>query len=301
MRKGEWPLVIFTLLVQMAVGLFILLTTFRSVMPASTATYNFDNLHSTVYWIITLLLIIGVFAGAFHLNRPTNARLAMANWKESWLSREVILGLIFGSIVLTLSLGSRMEIRSAFVRNLLPIIGSIVAIALLYAISRIYMLRTVLTWDNIAVPLSFFTTSLLLGSILFSILMAIQGPSLVTSDPQTTTVSKLLEGISTGSLVLIFIQILLSYVMFRGFRAHVRLMDHSLETLWAKYRLFFMSRLGLGLIGIALYVNSMDQFISHIHSEGPWAILLFGPFLLIFLSEASGRILFYASYKSVGI
>jgi anaerobic dimethyl sulfoxide reductase subunit C (anchor subunit) len=301
MRKGEWPLVIFTLLVQMAIGLFFLLTAFRSFIPMSTATNSFDNFYSAGYWIIILLLITGVIAGTFHLGRPKNARLAMANLKKSWLSREMFLGLSFGLFTLTLGLVSWLEIRSPLVWNLLLIGGSIVAIALLYAISRIYMLRTVPTWNSITVTLSFFATSLLLGSILFSIFVAIQGPTLLTTDQQSTVAGKFVDGISTGSLALMFVQIILGYVMFRGFRAQVRPADHSLGNLWAKYRLFFMFRLGFGLIGIALYVNILEQVISHFHSEGPWAALLFGPFFLVFLSEASGRVLFYASYKSAGI
>jgi anaerobic dimethyl sulfoxide reductase subunit C (anchor subunit) len=301
MRKAEWPLLIFTLLVQMAIGLFVLLTTFRFLIAASTDTISFEYFYSAGYSITLLLLILGVFAGTFHLGRPINALLAMANIKKSWLSREMFLGITFGLITLALSLVSWLEIRSFIVWNLLLITGTIMAIALLYAIARIYMLRTVPTWNRITVPLSFFSTSILLGSILFSILVAIQTPSLFTSVQQPTIVSKFMGGISTGSLALMFFQIILGYIIFREFRSQVRPTDHSLGNLWAKYQLFFMFRLGFGLIGIALYMNILEQVINQFHSEGPWATLLLGPFLLVFLSEASGRILFYASYKSAGV
>jgi anaerobic dimethyl sulfoxide reductase subunit C (anchor subunit) len=301
MRKGEWPLVIFTLLVQMAIGLFLLLSIFRSFMPASTVTNIFDNLFPIGYWIILLLLIIGVFAGTFHLGRPINARLAMANMKKSWLSREMFLGLFFGLFTLALSLISWLEIHSTLMWNLLLIMGSIVAIALLYAISRIYMLRTVPTWNTIVIPLSLCSSAFLLGSILFCTIITFLLPSLHLTSDLSQEIEGLLHWIEFGSLGLMFIQVLLSYMMLKGFQSQIHLIDAGIKSTWVKYRLIFMLRLGLGSIGIALYINFMDQFMGSFHSESSLGYLLFVSFLLIFLSEVSGRILFYTSYKRFGI
>ena len=301
MRKAEWPLVIFTLLMQMSLGLFILLVAFWFLAPESMNTYFLDDLSSTAFLIIDALLIIGVLIASSHLDHPINARLAMSNLKKSWLSREMLLGLSFGCIMAILSGLRWLDVRSAFISNLLLITGSALGVALLYAIPRIYMLRTVPTWNSIIVPLSFFSTSLLFGSILLAIIISFLLPSLHSANDLSQEIKGLLLWIEFGSLGLMFVQVLFSYAMLKGFHSQIHPMDISMESTWIKYRLIFMLRLGLGMIGIALYVNFMDQLINNSHSEGSWGYLLFVSFLLIFLSEISGRILFFTSYRSVGI
>jgi anaerobic dimethyl sulfoxide reductase subunit C (anchor subunit) len=301
MRRAEWPLVIFTLMMQMAVGLFLLLVAFQFASPESMNTNLTDDLIFTSFVLIDAILIVGVLAASYHLDHPTNARLAMANLKKSWLSREMFLGLSFGFIMAILSGLAWLDGRFAFLSNLLLIIGSAVGIALLYAIPRIYMLRTVPTWNSIIVPLSFFSTSLLLGSILFGVLFSFLLPSLYNASDLSQAIQGFLLWIEFGALGLTFVQVLFNYMMLKGFHSQTRLMDTRAESTWIKYRLIFMLRLGFGIIGIALYISFMDQLIGIFHSQGSWGFLLLVSFLLIFLSELSGRILFYISYKSAGI
>jgi anaerobic dimethyl sulfoxide reductase subunit C (anchor subunit) len=301
MRGKEWSLVIFTLLVPMAVGLFLMHTTFHFLTNESTTSYVTNDLSSVTFLIVDLLLIMGVVAATFHLGQPINARLAMSNLKKSWLSREMLLGLSFGLVMLLLSLLSWLEIDSPIVSTLLLIIGSVVGIVLLYAISRIYMLRTVPTWNTLVIPLSLLSSTFLLGSILFGDIIAFLLPSLHSASDLSQEIEGLLPWIEYSPLGLMFVQVLLSYILLKGSQTQIHPMDSSSGGLWLKQRLIFMLRLGLGLIGIALNTNFMDQFIGNFHSEGPWAYLLFTSFLLVLLSETFGRILFYASYKSAGI
>jgi anaerobic dimethyl sulfoxide reductase subunit C (anchor subunit) len=300
MRRGEWPLVIFTLMMQMAVGLFILLVSFRFLTPESMNTELLDDLNFTSFVIIDALLIIGVLAASYHIDHPINARLAIANLKKSWLSREMLLGVSFGCIIAILSGMSWLEVHPSSISTFLLITGSVVGIALLYAIPRIYMLRTVPTWNSIIVPLSFFSTSLLLGSILFGNIFSFIFPYHHNASDLSQEIEGFLLWIEFGALGLMFIQVLFSYMMLKGFHSQTHLMDVSGESAWINNRLIFMLRMGFGIIGIALYINFMDQLIGSFHSQGSWGYLLLVSFLLIFLSELSGRILFYTSYKKVG-
>jgi anaerobic dimethyl sulfoxide reductase subunit C (anchor subunit) len=300
MRRSEGPLVIFTLLVQMGVGLFILLALFLLIELEKIRVNPLDDFTSINFLIIDSLLVIAVLAGTFHLGRPFKSRLAMGNLQKSWLSREMLSGFSFGLIMLILSVLSCLRASLPILSILLLILGIGTGITLLYAIARIYMLRTVPTWNSIVVPLSFFSASLLLGSILFSLVVAAlpASPLMVSGLP---AMEKFLRWISSGALGLMFIQILLSYLMLKGFQAHIHPLNNGYRISWTKYRLLFMLRLGLGLIGIALYINFMDLFINQFPIGGPWGYLLFTSFLLVFLSETSGRVLFYACYKSEGI
>jgi DMSO reductase anchor subunit len=251
--------------------------------------------------VIDLLLVLGVLAAFFHLGRPIKARHTMANLKKSWLSREMLLGISFGLTLFALTVFQWLNADFSMLQNVLLLLGIIFGIGLLYGMSRIYMLRTVPTWNNLAIPLSFFSSTFLLGSILIGLVIAFLNSSHPVVSDLSQGMEKPLLWIEIGSLGLTFVQVLLSYVMLKGFHAQIHPMDNSFGISWIKYRLTFMLRLGLGLIGIALYINFMDQIIGNFQSEGPWEYLLLASFFLVLLSECLGRILFYASYKSAGL
>jgi Fe-S-cluster-containing dehydrogenase component len=79
--RSEWPLVVFTLIAALLVGMM------------STPT---ERLPLNVVVFLSLATL-GTGCSTLHLGRPTRAYRAVLNWRRSWLSREVIL---FGSFVM---------------------------------------------------------------------------------------------------------------------------------------------------------------------------------------------------------
>lgn len=87
----ELPLILFTLLTQLAVGLAVLaaLRQWVTVEGPSARTRN--------EWIAILALIgVGVIAAFFHLGKPLGAIRMLANIGTAWLSREILTFGIFG-------------------------------------------------------------------------------------------------------------------------------------------------------------------------------------------------------------
>jgi anaerobic dimethyl sulfoxide reductase subunit C (anchor subunit) len=301
MRGKEWPLVIFTLLVQMAIGLLLVVTVFCFLTTKIIAPNRINELSSIFFLIIDLLLIIGVLIATFHLGQPINARLAMANYKKSWLSREMLLGLAFGFVMLILSMMSWTEIKSSFAPTFLLIIGGVVGITLLYAISRIYMLRTVPVWNHISTPLTFFTTAFLLGTLAFSAVWIWHLPTIVTRDLQPSLVESSFQWIKTSSAVLVGLQLLWAYGSYRKYASRIDSWDGANTREWIKYRIALFFRIALGEIGIAFLFNFMDQELGGFEFTDPRVILLICAFLLILTSEILGRFMFYISNKRFGI
>ena len=85
----EWPLLVFTLLLQGAVGL----TLFLSLTPASGRRQNYasrfsaDSLKLPVF-VVCAMAGLGLLASVFHLGYPLNAFNALRHFSSSWLSRE---------------------------------------------------------------------------------------------------------------------------------------------------------------------------------------------------------------------
>ena len=94
-KSSELPLVIFTVLVQMAVGAFIVLGGF----PISGIDYYEPGLDAPIYFDTAAddwdCFWIGVLASLLHLGRPLVAYRALSNLRTSWLSREILLAGLF--------------------------------------------------------------------------------------------------------------------------------------------------------------------------------------------------------------
>lgn len=91
MEKYEIPLVIFTVLSQMSVGMTLLLT---------WRTLRGDVHGNRIQWLITgLILGAASVAAILHLAHPEHAYNALINLKHAWLSREILGATLYGGTI----------------------------------------------------------------------------------------------------------------------------------------------------------------------------------------------------------
>ncbi|MGY5366871.1 dimethyl sulfoxide reductase anchor subunit family protein [Enterobacter oligotrophicus] len=91
MEKYELPLVIFTVLSQMSVGMTLLLT---------WRTLRGEIQGNRLYWLITgLILGVASVAAILHLAHPEHAYNALINLKHAWLSREILGATLYGGTI----------------------------------------------------------------------------------------------------------------------------------------------------------------------------------------------------------
>ncbi|EAU0334466.1 dimethyl sulfoxide reductase anchor subunit family protein [Salmonella enterica] len=91
MEKYELPLVFFTVLSQMSVGMALVLTwrTLRGEVEGQR-----------FYWLVTgLVLALASIAAILHLAHPDRAYNALINLRHAWLSREILGATLFGAAV----------------------------------------------------------------------------------------------------------------------------------------------------------------------------------------------------------
>ena len=142
---SELPLVGFTLLTQMAVGMALS----RLVVPA----LPFQQLLA-----IGTLLAVGGLISFLHLGRKRNAWRAVSHLRKSWLSREILMAILFTiAWVVTIAWGWLQN------EPLTPWLMAIFGIGLLYAMSRVYLLRAVPAWNSWRTPAAFFLSAIVLG------------------------------------------------------------------------------------------------------------------------------------------
>jgi DMSO reductase anchor subunit len=161
----ERPLVAFTLLTQAAVGAFLTLGALEVGAAALTGQAVPRPLTDATLLALGPLVALAVGASLLHLGSPASAWRAVANLRTSWLSREVLLAVAFGVAgaafaALRLSGRGPAVLRPAFAGA-----TALAGVALVYAMARVYRVRTIPAWDTPLTTVSFFASALLLGSL----------------------------------------------------------------------------------------------------------------------------------------
>jgi anaerobic dimethyl sulfoxide reductase subunit C (anchor subunit) len=161
----ERPLVAFTLLSQTAVGAFLTLGALDVWGGALAGQPAAEALTNGVLLAIGPVMAGALAASLLHLGTPAGAWRALRNVRSSWLSREVLLALVFaltGAAFAGLRATGRgaADLRTAFAAA-----AGLSGVALVYAMARVYRIRTVPAWDTPLTEISFFATALLLGTL----------------------------------------------------------------------------------------------------------------------------------------
>lgn len=158
----EWPLIIFTLLVQASVGI-TLFTTFSLVMTEQGLSSQEKHRYALPFMLIAFIAgALGLIVSTAHLGYPLNAFHALRHVESSWLSREII----FASLYLAfLGLGTLIALLKKRLPIVLLLIASLLGIIDVFCMSAIYVHSSVVTWMHFNTYLMFFGSVLSLGAV----------------------------------------------------------------------------------------------------------------------------------------
>lgn len=121
----------------------------------------------TAFWFFLIAFAFavgGLLSSAFHLGHPERALKAFTQWRSSWLSREAWLA------VITLVLMGLYAIGLIFFDlriRLFGVPGALLALATVFATSRIYMqMQSIPRWNHWSPPVLFLGYSVVGGALL---------------------------------------------------------------------------------------------------------------------------------------
>ncbi|MGR3807722.1 DmsC/YnfH family molybdoenzyme membrane anchor subunit [Pasteurella testudinis] len=300
MGLHEWPLVFFTVLAQSAVGAFwafsLLLLTDKSKPVESRTHYVM-----TVLWG---LMAIGFIFSTLHLGSPQRAFNALNRIGASGLSNEIAAGSAFFALGAGYwALATARLLPQAWQK--LPVIGfvvrllatisaklpsiwktiavivvSLVGAGFIYAMSKLYMIDTVPTWNSVYTPASFVLTALLGGSALALALLS------------SVKIGKQLNGLLLGVAWLAFIVALVMTYQQHGYLSGVSSAIHQALDLVPSFVPVMISRFVLITIGLLL----LSVGVKKANTALPFIGLL-----LIIGGELLARVIFYGLHMTVGM
>jgi DMSO reductase anchor subunit len=279
MPRFHWQLVLFTILTQLAVGGIVLWGLSTILLPSTQflVTAPFTNVFLLV---VFLTMVAAAFVASCHLGHPLRAVYVLINYKNSWLSREAYLGGLFSLLVFVLLIMRLKNPKFGILDQGIISIIFLIGMTLVYSISRLYMLRTVPTWNHIGTPATFFVTCFILGLIM-NMLYWTLFPALRIGLPVVMLLVVLVL------FQLVFTSIVSFSLVSRGGKA-----AESIRLIWNELRWIFLMRWFTACLGLVILLsNWIFKYQTY------WIVI---SLMMVFISEILGRFIFYGQYRRIG-
>lgn len=275
MGTWEFPLVLFTVLGQWAIGLAIIITLIEYFYPSAMNDANQKQLRAGGMAVLPLI-VVAMISSIFHLGQPFAAIKAFANLGTAMLSLEVVAFLLVGLLAVVYSYMWWKTPEN----NMRKMIGAGLSIVGLMAIvisSKVYALPARFAWDSWQTMAAFMLTAIILGAISVAYLLS------KSEDDSGQKAKKMLGWIIIASVASIVI-VLATFAQTYGASA-----EQSAAVAATFSSAFFYARL---VFGIILPATLAGLFIANYKSSNyVVAIALIG----VLVGEFAGRILFYSS------
>lgn len=289
MFAEEWPLMMFTLLTQLGVGTFILLTIVRTVLESKENHKTASQLTNTGFLAIGVIMAIALVLSLFHLGTPSGAYRALSNIGSSWLSREIL----FVGIFFVLILGNYFVARKGQFNKILSWVTALTGIMVIFSMASIYSSSIRPAWDSGNTLLAFLGTTFLFGA-LASVVFIIQG---LKGDKLSPELINVLKKISMVGIAALLIQLVYLPVYYTALSGGGDAALASAQTLAGSYAPMLVIRWVLSVIGAALLVYALFKKGNTTMALPLNTVYL--AFALVLVGEFLGRYIFYASAVSI--
>jgi anaerobic dimethyl sulfoxide reductase subunit C (anchor subunit) len=180
--------------------------------------------------------------------------------------------------------------------------AAVAGVALVYSMSRVYMLSAQPAWNTSATPVSFFNTTLLLGCLAVGAALVLNHELLRRrgADAPNRLLGDALRGIAVASIVLLATGLAsLTYHV-----AHLALSGpaglSSVERMVGPYGPLLTLRILLAFVGVGIF----GLYLYRSAGSGERRVPVYwvsGGFAVVLVAELLGRFLFYATQVRIGV
>lgn len=302
----EMPLVIFTIMAQMSVGSFVALGLIHLLHP-KVPQQVMDRVTDPALYVIGPLLVLGLVASSLHLGSPLRAINALRHVDGSWLSREILAGIVFLVLGAAFAITQWFKLLSHRLRQVLALLAAVAGLVLVYCIAQVYSLRTVPAWATYHTVVKFYITAFLLGSLAVGAALVVAAyvrskrGSPVTDEDRSLMTSSIraisLVGILALGLKFIGLPAYLGYL---GTHASPAARE-SLRILAEQYSTLSGAQTILIVLGIAALAFLLFRMSGGGATRRLLPAIAVTAFALVFAGEFISRMLFYASMVRIGM
>lgn len=306
MNTKEWALIAYTILTQMSVGAFVVLGLVHTAALRKAGEKQANALSNRALLAIGPVLVLATLASLLHLGNPMNAYRAINNVGSSWLSREILLTVLFIGLGGVFAIMQWRQIAEFRVRQAIAVVAAIIGLGLVYSMAQVYQLRAEPAWDTAATPVLFFTTTFLLGALAVGVTFVTTYSYLksrVSSDELSQLADLLrdaLRWIAVGSIVLLGVELIVIPLYISTLATGGPTAIESVDKMIGDYGVVFGLRLLLGFIGAGLFGLFLYRS-AVLNRQNVMITAAYVAFALVLVAEVLGRFLFYASQARIGL
>jgi anaerobic dimethyl sulfoxide reductase subunit C (anchor subunit) len=302
----EFALITFSILAQMSVGSLLVLQVVRFFAARKAGEAQADKLTDRAMLVIWPVLGLAMLASLLHLGSPLGAYRAVINVGSSWLSREILLTVLFGVAGVGFAWMQWRKVGTPAVRNAVAWIAVVIGLVLVYAMASVYMIPTAPSWNTVATPIAFFTTALLLGALAMGAAFVANYAYLQRKDPSCVAAQcELLRGtvrwIALVSVLLLGVEFVVAPLQIAILAGGEAAAAASVAMMVGQFGWIFGVRLALIFIGSGVLALFLYQRAQTAGKENSLSGLVYGAFALVLVSEVMGRFIFYATHVRVGL
>lgn len=281
---SELPLLLFTLLSQMAVGI-LLVGQFAIIGQGNTPTSS--RLRNQCFFA---LLFIGLAAllSVLHLGTPTHSPFTILHIGSSWLSREIFMVIATGVCVAGLAY-TRWKMPDSRLNGILAILACLLGFLLIYAMSKVYNSPFMPGWAGNSTFFLFFASTLILGSLWQG---CVAGSVKMDENSATKLIFWRIFLIALAGFVLMAIFIPLALP-----KPSLTMNINMASDNFSRVPLMQALHACLSGIGILTFCYALWQTMS----KKPMGALLVIALLFAISGEIAGRMAFYMSYVRLGM
>jgi anaerobic dimethyl sulfoxide reductase subunit C (anchor subunit) len=300
----EFALIAFTILGQMAVGAFLVMCIIKFFTVRKAGQEAADQMADRALVAIIVALGLGLLASLFHLGSPLSAPRAVTNIATSALSREILAGVVFAVLGFLYTILQLFKLGPSILRDVLAWLTALAGIVLVYFMSMVYMLPTRPAWNTIATPISFFTTTLLLGCLAMGVAYVVNYSYLKSKNPgcadeQCTLLRSALQWIAIASMILLGIEFVLIPSTLLGLAVGSPQALASAKLIAGVYGSTFFFRLLLAFVGAGVFGLFLYKTAQVAGKEKMLGYIVVSAFVLVFVAEVLGRYLFYSAQVAI--
>lgn len=167
MNAGELPMILFTTIAMMCVGVFVILGVIQFLAGSRYSERTLNRATDLALIFLGPAMVFGLIASMFHMHDVFHVFNVFRHLGSSWLSREVTFGIIFAGLGFVFAFMQWWKLGSLKLRQILAVLTALAGIGLLVSMVRIYtVLKVVPAWSSWFTPVQVVCTTVVLGSLL---------------------------------------------------------------------------------------------------------------------------------------
>lgn len=307
MNAHDWSLITFTILTQMSVGAMCALGIAHYLANRKYGMEEADRLSDRALLGLVPVIILAFIASLFHLGNPLNAYRAVTNLGSSWLSREILFGVLFAGLAVVFAFLQWRKIGSFGLRNVVAWLAALAGLGLVLSEAMVYYsLQSQPAWNSWATLVSFFVTTFLLGGLAVGAAFVanyayVQRTTPGCADAQCALMREALRWVAVVSVVLVGMELIVLPLYLASLATGSSVGLASVELMAGPFQLALILRIALAFLGAAVFAVFLYQNAQSAGREKILGNLAYSAFLIVLVAETLGRVIFYAAHVRIGV